>query len=289
MLHGRKIGYMPTGSYQNLAVDQICENLKSIGYDAVEWGMFFASPDTHSLKELKVLVDAPHRFGLEVSEVVVQKDLVLLDEDLRHSNIALIKQCIRAYSEVGINTINLFTGPCPWISNPLVIDQDLPMGKAWDMVFEAFDELVAEAEKYHIQLAVENVWGQLCNDFFTLKYLIDHYHSPYLGVNFDPSHDILVNHRDTGWLIRQWGGAIKHVHLKDAAGIMEKDRFIFPLLGEGLVDWNVFLQAMDAIGYAGIMSVEYESFGYVEKIFKGDWTKAAQNAFDNLNILLDQQ
>ena len=85
--------------------------------------MFFASPDTHTWQEIKQLVDTPHGYGLEVSEDVVQKDLVLFDEDLRHSNIELIKHCIHAYSEVGINTINLFTGPCPWIPNPLVIDR----------------------------------------------------------------------------------------------------------------------------------------------------------------------
>ena len=42
--------------------------------------------------------------------------------------------------------------------------------------------------------------------------------------------------------------------------------FIFPLLGEGTIDWTAFAAALDAIGYQGALSVEFEAFGYYERV-----------------------
>lgn len=286
MINGWKVGYMPTYSYEKMTVEEICEDLKTIGYDAVEWTQYFADPDTHSDEQLRSLVEIPTSFGLEVSEVVVQKDLVVLDEMLWKKNLELIKNCIRRYSEAGMHTINLFTGPIPWVEWPLRIGKDLSEGVAWDMLLRAFDEIVPLAEEYQMNLAMENVWCMLCHDIYSMKYLISHYQSPYLGVNYDPSHDVLAGHTDVQWLVKQWGSAIKHVHLKDAVGLQIPGKFIFPLLGEGDVDWKAFTQGLREVNYSGVMSVEFESFGYVDKIWSGNWKMAARNAYDNLKILL---
>lgn len=289
MIKNKKISYIPTGSFNEMPVEKICETLKTIGYDGIEWTQFFANPDNHTQKDLQKLVDTTHSFELEISEIVVQQDIVVADKAERQDNIRRVLNCIERYSEVGINTINLFTGPCPWIPDPLVIGKNISMGDAWAMVFEAFDQFVALAEKYRINIAVENVWLMLANDFYSAQYLINHYNSPYLGVNFDPSHDILANNTDTGFIIRQWGKErIKHMHLKDAVGIQKLDRFIFPIIGEGNVDWDAFSKATDDIGYEGYMSVEFEAFNYVKRIFKNDWVKAAQISMDNIKYIFDK-
>jgi len=278
---------MPTGSFERMSAEQVCETLARIGYKAVEWTLHFASPATHSAAELKGLVDATRRHGLEASELVVQQDLVLTDAAARRAHLDLAKQCVRSCADAGIRTVNLFTGPVPWGPSPLVVGAGITQGVAWDMAFAAFDELVPLAAQAGVQLAVENVWGMLCHDFFTMRFLIDHYDSPWLGVNYDPSHDILAGHTDIGWIIRQWGASrIRHVHLKDAAGTAAGARFLFPLPGEGDVDWKAFSRALDDVGYGGCMSVEFESFTYVQRVFGGDWEKAARLAFENFSILL---
>lgn len=281
----RKIGFMPNGSYNNMNAEQVCKSLKDIGFDAVEWTQVFASPRNKTEKDLKNLVDISNDYGLEISEIVVQQDLILKDENLRKDNISYIKECIEAYSNVGINTINLFSGPIPWIANPLKIGRDISQGSAWGMLFEAFDQIVPLAEKKQVNIAVENVWGMLCCDFYTNKYLIEHYKSDYLGVNFDPSHDILAGNLDIGWIINSWGKYIKHIHLKDAVGIQQDGNFIFPLPGEGNVNWGDFIKALDNIGYDKAMSIEFESFNYVAQVLKGDWEKAAQLALNNFKLL----
>lgn len=288
MVNGRKIAYMPTGSYEQQSIEEICAGLKSLGYDAIEWTQFFADPENHTEEHLKKLVRIPGDFGLEVSEIVVQRDLIVRSRDEWRRNVDFIIECINRYSEIGVQTINLFTGPVPWVKNPLVIGEEITEGDAWSMLFSAFDEIVMQAEKKQMNLAVENVWLMLCHDFFTMQYLINHYNSSWLGVNYDPSHDVLAGHTDVGWIIRQWGNQIKHIHLKDAVGIQKLNSFIFPLLGEGNVNWEAFKNALDDIDYKGFMSVEFESFTYVDKIWKNIWEKAARNSIENIRILFGE-
>lgn len=281
----RKIGFMPNGSYNGMSAEEVCKSLKRIGFDCVEWTQEFASPREKSASELKELVNITRDNGLEISEVVVQQDLVVKDQGKRKDNISYVIECIRSYKEAGIDTINLFSGPIPWMPNPLRVGKDISEGDAWGMLFSAFDEIVPIAEEFGMNIAVENVWGMLCHDFFTNKFLIDHYKSPCLGVNYDPSHDILAGHTDIAWIIGNWGKSIKHVHLKDAVGIQEDGKFIFPLPGEGNVDWKSFHFALDMAGYCGPMSIEFESFAYVAKVLKGDWEKAAELSLYNFKLL----
>jgi len=289
MIKGWKVGFMSSGSYKKMEPEAVCDSLKSIGYDAVEWTQHFANPFTHTDEELRKLAEVPKAYGMEASEIVVQKDLIVLEEEKRRANIELIKECIRRYSAAGISIINLFTGPIPWDSNPLLVNKHISEGAAWDMLFSAFDEILPLAEACKMHLAVENVWGMLVHDVYTNRYLIDHYHSPYLGVNCDVSHDLLAGHFDVKWIAAQWGDKIKHVHLKDAVGFQVKNQFLFPLLGEGEVNWADLCAGLKAAGYNGVLSVEFESFQYVNTIWGCDWTIAAKNSFENLQILLSER
>lgn len=92
---------------------------------------------------------------------------------------------------------------------------------------------------------------------------------------------------DIGWIIRQWGkDNIKHIHLKDAAGVQADGKFIFPLLGEGYVDWKSFFTSLREIGYSGFMSVEFESFKYMENLLDGDMEKAAKLSIESLKKII---
>jgi len=278
-----KFGFMPGGSYFSESMNYICSHLKRLGYDCVELPAGVICPRNNSMARLEEIVQAPRYLGMEISEAVVQRDVVLLDENARRDNIAYTLECIEAYSKLGIKTVNVFTGPVPWLDRPVIVGETISEGSAWDMVFDAFRAFTSAAEKYSMALALENVWGMLCNDFFTARYLIDSINSPMLGVNYDPSHDVVAGHFDTGWIVRQWGNKIKHVHLKDAAGIGRKGQFVFPLLGEGRVDWKGFFTALNEIGYDGACSVEFESFDYLANILDGNMEEAARISMETIN------
>jgi sugar phosphate isomerase/epimerase len=106
-------------------------------------------------------------------------------------------------------------------------------------------------------------------------------------VNYDPSHDVLVGIEDVSWVIGQWAARkrIKHVHLKDAAGTAEGERFLFPMLGEGRVDWRAFFVALHETGYEGDMGVEFESFHYYDTVLGGDLESAARISMEQIRLL----
>lgn len=280
-----KLGFMASLGYGVMEPRDVVRSLKSIGYDGVEWTLSHFNPRTKSPSDLRRLIDLTEEGGMECSEAVVQQDVVCLDDDTRQDRIKFAVECIQAAGEVGITTLNFFTGPAPWDPSAPVVGRDISMGTAWQQMIDAFDEFVPAAAQANIGIAVEGVWGHLCHDYFTTRALIDHYRQDCLGVNFDPSHDVLYGNTDAAWLVRQWGPAIKHCHLKDAVGVPVDGQFVFPFLGEGRVDWTGFFTTLDEIGYAGFCSVEFESFGYLDKVLEGDIEAAARMSYEQIRVL----
>jgi len=230
-----------------------------------------------------------HNAGLAVSEVVIQQDYLCLDDAMREDRIRTTIETIGACADTGVRVVNLFTGPAPWDPAAPKIPEQISEGAAWEMTFDAFARIVPVLEYNKIQGAVEGVWGHLCNDYFTTRVLIDHFKNEHFGVNFDPSHDVLKGHFDTGWLVRQWGKRyIKHVHIKDAVGIPKMNQFLFPFPGEGNVDWPGMFKALTEIDYPGYLSVEFESFRYHQQVLRGDTVEAAKRCLYDVRMLLKQ-
>ena len=282
-----KIGFMASLGFSGMPAEKVVGHLKELGYNAVEWTLAHFNPRAKSAAELHEVVEITRSAGLEPSELVVQQDYVFLDEAVREDRIALTLECIAACAEQGITTVNLFTGPAPWDPNAPVVGKQISEGAAWDMVLDAFGRIVPALEKHRIHGAVEGVWGHLCNDYYTTRPLLYHFNSPWLGVNFDPSHDVLKGNLDIGWIVRQWGvKRIKHIHLKDAVGIQKEGLFLFPFIGEGNVDWKGMFDALREIGYAGYCSVEFESFTYHNKVLKGDTVEAARRTINDVRAVM---
>lgn len=273
-----KVAFLASLGYANMEPAAVCRSLSGLGYDGVEWTLNHFNPRTKSSRELTDLVRTTKAHDLEISEVVLQQDFVTLDAAAHADRIELTLECITAAADTGITTVNLFTGPACWDTNAPVIGGDISEGAAWDLVLAAFEPLVRAAEKCRVHLAVEGVFRMLCHDYYTTKLLMDAFDSPWLGVNFDPSHDVLHGHFDVAWTVRQWSEQerLKHVHLKDAVGVPELGRFLFPMLGEGRVDWTSFFDALQDVGYTGFCSVEFESFAYHNTVLNGDTEAAAR-------------
>ena len=65
--------------------------------------------------------------------------------------------------------------------------------------------------------------------------------------------------------------------------------FIFPLLGEGLVEWPAFLDALDDVGYDGFLTVEFESFTYHRTVLDNDPSRAAAVSMEQIRALMGRQ
>lgn len=285
-----RIGYLASLGFAGMKQEEVLKNLSELGYKAVEWTLAHFNPRSKSTEELRDLVKLTESFGMEVSEVVVQQDFVTFDESARKDRIELVKECIKAAGEVGVKVLNVFSGPAAWNPKAPVLFRDIQEGQAWDMVLGAYDELVPLAEKNDVYLAVEAVFSMICRDYYTTRVLMDHFDSPHLGVNMDPSHYVLYRN-DAAWAVKQLGDRIKHVHLKDVVGVPGEagKSFLFPLLGEGLVDWKAFFQSLDDVGYEGYASVEFESFTYGRQILKNDPVKTAALSMEQVEQLIAEE
>lgn len=282
-----KLGFMASLDFRFWEAESVVIELSRIGYEGVEWTLYHFNPKSNNLNELQHVVKVTKKHQLEVSEIVVQQDVVSLDEKVRRDRIDLVKRCIEAAGQVGVNMINIFTGPAPWNPEAPRIPKDISEGKAWSMVYEAFNEFVSEAEEHGVYLAVEAVFGHLCHDYYTMKELLDCFDSKYLCVNMDPSHYVLYRN-DLSWVVKRLGNKIKHVHMKDVIGRhgVHGEDFMFPLLGEGMIEWEGFLKALKSIGYDGFLSVEFESFRYYNTMLNKDPVKAAEISMNHLNRLI---
>ncbi len=282
----RHFGYMASLGFQAWTVEDIVTGLAGLGYTCVEWTLAHFDP-RQSPSELARLSSVPEKHGMKASEIVIQQDFVTLDPSLYESRLALVADSIAAAGKTGINILNLFTGPAPWDPKAPHLGIDLTEGEAWKLVLEAFHRLLPLAEKEHVYLAVEPVFGHLCHDYYSTRELLRQFDSEYLALNLDPSHFQLYSN-DLPWAVSQLAPYIRHVHLKDVVGKpgMPGREFTFPLLGEGTIDWNSFTQALDNINYRGTLSVEFEAFGYFEKVLQGDPLKAAALSMEQISHLI---
>jgi len=282
-----KLGFMASLDFRFWEAEKVVAALSKIGYMGVEWTLSHFNPKTKTIRDLQTLAKITRDQGLEISEVVVQQDVVTLDEKIRKNRVDLVKECIKAASQVNVKTINLFTGPAPWDPKAPKIPRDITEGKAWSLVLEAFTEFIELAEKCEVYLAVEAVFGHLCHDYYTMKELLDSIRSKYLVVNMDPSHYALYRN-DVPWVVKKFGDKIKHVHMKDVIGKpgLPGEDFMFPLLGEGMINWKEFIEALKSIGYDGFLSVEFESFSYYANILNSDPVRAAEISMEHLKRLV---
>ena len=279
-----KTSFVAGLGYASMPAPDVIRSLSSLGYEGIEWTTRHFDPD-RPLAELQSLVEQTRDAGMDISRIMAHKDLVCLDEAARGERIAHTVRVIEAAGACGLATVGTMTGPAPWDTAAPRIGKDISESAAWDQVFEAYDAFTAAAREAGVVISSEGVFGMVAHDFYTHRFMMDQLDDSVQKVNLDPSHGVLYGNLDVGWVVRQWGERIAHVHLKDAAGIPEMGRFLFPLLGEGNVDWHAFFTALDEIGYAGFCSVEFESFEYCRHVLNGDPEAAARISMEQIRQL----
>ena len=279
-----KTAFQASLGYAEMKSGEVIKSLSGLEYEGIEWTTSHFNPDK-PLGELKQLVEQTRDAGMEVTRIMAHEDLVSLDDIARNEKIDSTVRIIEAAGACGVATVGTMTGPAPWDPEAPRVGVDISEGAAWDQVFEAYEAFTAAAHKAGVTITSEGVFGMLAHDFYTHRYLMDHLDTSVNKVNFDPSHGILYGNLDVGWIVRQWGDLISHVHLKDAIGIPEIGKFVFPLLGEGLVNWIVLFAALDDINYTGFCSVEFESFDYYKNVLKSNPEAAARISIEAIESI----
>ncbi len=158
----------------------------------------------------------------------------------------LIVQQLRCAKALGAETVLVVPGS---VSVEFVAERPvIPYDVAYDRALEEIKKLVPAAEKYGVEIGIENVWNKMLLSPLEMRQFIDAVGSNMVGVYFDTGNVVYSGYPEH-W-IKILGSRIKKVHFKDyrrnPGGL---NAFVDLLAGD--VDWKAVTAAFREIGYEG--------------------------------------
>jgi sugar phosphate isomerase/epimerase len=276
-----------------------CRKASGMGYDALEIACFGdhfdfgqgAADPAYIAGKKRILADnalaccalSVHKAGHCVAAEYDPRYAGLLPAGVRGTEVMRawgreqIRHAARAARNLGVTTLTGFMGSPVWpywYSYPPTTKALLDEGYAevkrlWEPLFDLMDE-------NGLRFALEVHPTDIAFDFYTAARLLDVFdRRATLGFTMDPSHFVWQG-MNPALFVRDFGPRIFHVHMKDVslnrdgrAGALgsflefgDPRRFWNPrTLGRGAVDFEEFIRELNAVGYQGALSVEWEDNG----------------------------
>lgn len=154
-------------------------------------------------------------------------------------------------SYLKVDTVLVIPGAVDVFFNPAA--EVVPYDLVYERSLAALKELAPIAEKYRVQIGIENVWNKFLLSPLEMRDFVDKVGSEYVGVYFDVGNVLLTGYPEQ-W-VRILGKRIKKVHLKDfrlACGTVNG----FVDLLEGDVNWPAVIAALRDVGYDDYLVAE---------------------------------
>ena len=214
-------------------------------------------------------IDARHR-ALVSDELWGDGD----PEGVRQRAAEELKNTARTAARLGAKTVTGFTGSSIWkyvAMFPPVPDGLIDAGyqdfaDRWNPIMDVFDEV-------GVRFALEPHPSEIAYDYWTTKRTLEAIgHREAFGLNWDPSHMVWQDLDMVGFLW-DFQDRIYHVHCKDTKKRLNgrngrlgshlewadpRRGWDFISTGRGDVPWGDAIRMLDAIGYDGPLSVEWE-------------------------------
>ena len=188
-----------------------------------------------------------------------------------------MKRTAQAAKLFGVKVVNGFTGSPVWGMFYFFPPTTQAMIDAGYRDFAArWTPILDEYQKQGVSFALEVHPGEVAYDSITarrtLAALKDH---PAFHFNFDPSH-FVHQFLDPVYFIDEFGSRIAHCHVKDSRKELDGRSTIlnshldfgdprrgwnFVSPGRGDVKWDPIIRALNRVGYAGPLSIEWEDNG----------------------------
>jgi sugar phosphate isomerase/epimerase len=290
-----------TGQWADLPLRVLAEKAAAWGYDGLElacWGdhmdVFQAAQSLEYCEQQKAILaerglslyaisnHLPGQLTLDPntdsrSDAWAPKDCAGDPEKKRAYGIEAVKTTAIAARNLGLKVVNGFSGSPIWhllYSFPPVSEGMIEAGfdrfaEVWNPILDVYDE-------HGVRFAYEVHPTEIAFDIVTSQRMLDAVgRRATLGFNFDPSH-LYWQGIDPAVFLREFPDRIYHCHMKDAAlqldgrsGILgshlsfghPRRGWDFRSLGHGGVDFEEIVRTLNAIGYTGPLSVEWEDSG----------------------------
>lgn len=289
-----------TGQWADLAFEDLCLKARDWGYDGLEiacWGDHMevseaAAESGYVAEKKRILKDnglacwalGAHLAGQCVGDIYDDRlDTFAPDEvkgkseELRLWAIEEMKLTAAAAEKMGCSVVNGFMGSPiwkAWYAFPPVSEETIEAG--FLKIKSLWTPILDEFEGRGLKFALEVHPTEIAFDFYTSQKLLDTFeHHPALGFNFDPSH-LVWQGIEPQLFIREFADRIYHVHMKDVAVSLDgkagllgshlpfgdlRRGWNFRSLGHGDVNFEDIIRELNAIGYQGPLSVEWEDNG----------------------------
>ncbi len=236
--------------------------------------------------ELKLFSISNHLVGQAVLDTIDERHKAILPgyvwgngdpAGVNERAIEEMKQTARAAQKLGVSVVNGFTGSSIW---HMVYDfPPIPRGMidaGFELLAERWNPILDVFQECGIKFGLEVHPGEIAFDIYSAERALQALnHREEFGFNFDPSH-LIWQGVDPVEFIRAFPDRIYHVHMKDAAttlngrsGILSshlsfgdpRRGWDFRSVGRGAVRFEEIIRALNAVGYNGPLSVEWEDSG----------------------------
>jgi sugar phosphate isomerase/epimerase len=199
-------------------------------------------------------------------------------EGVRQRAAEEMKMTARMAATLGVKTVTGFTGSSIWKA----VAMFPPASDAWieagyQDFADRFNPILDVFEEVGVRFAHEVHPSEIAYDYWTTKRTLEAIgHRESFGLNWDPSHMVWQDLDPVGFLW-DFQDRIYHVHCKDTKKRMDNGRngrlsshlpwadprrgWDFISTGHGDVPWENAFRMLNAIGYAGPLSVEWEDAG----------------------------
>lgn len=284
-----KIGFV-SAILPELSFEEVIDFASEEGFEAVEvacWpkgkaerryaGVTHIDVDELTDERVEELIRYAESKNVEISALAYYPNN--MDGDLEKRKVFndhLLKLIEAAY-KLRVKNVNTFIGK---IQDKNINDNMKEIHKVWDPILK-------QAKKFDIKIGIENCpmfftydeWPEGQNIFSTphnWKLILDELDSKYLGINYDPSHQILQG-MDYVQPMLDFKDKLFHLHFKDITVVKEKlneygyfappNTFSVPKIpGHGDIDWGKFVAgAMDA-GFKGYACIEIEDRNFEDSL-----------------------
>ena len=230
---------------------------KKAGFEAIE--LTVAEEGELSLdstrQDVEKIVETAEEVGIELSSLATglfwDYSLSSSNDKVKDKARGIVKKMLELASYLGVDTILVVPGAVDVFFKPE--GEVVPYDVAYQRSLESLKECLLTAEKYKVNIGIENVWNKFLLSPLEMRDFIDKLGSDYLGAYFDVGNTLVTGYPEH-W-IRILGKRIKKVHIKDFKGAIGNVNGFCDLL-EGDVNWAEVMKALREIGYNDYITAE---------------------------------
>jgi sugar phosphate isomerase/epimerase len=287
-----KLGFM-SACFPELSLEELVEWASGEGFGMLELAVWpqgqkerryagtshidVANLDSEKASEIKALFE---QHKMQISSLGYYPNYLDPNLEVRERSLAHIKDVIKAAGMLGVGVVGTFVGRDPKVG----VQETLVDFR------KIFDPLCRFAADNNVKIAIENcpmlypdTWPggtNVATSPAIWRQMFEMVPADNLGLNLDPSH-LLWQWIDAAKCVYEFKDKLFHIHAKDAivdyeklhqTGVFGLGWRVDKLAGMGNVDFKKYIDALYAVGYDYVVSIEHEDRafeGTTDKVKRG--------------------